>query len=428
MKNNFLIITILMLISASLNAQWDTITSFNQDIMDLKSFDGKLFIGGNFTKNENNTCYWSATYNGYVISKHTVMIGGSGIKSFDVFDNDLYAVGSMQHGYSAGVSKWDGSTWQDGGSTNYSHSAIYTDNNDLYVGSDDGVIRKKSVGGYFQSFYNFNGNGSVSSIIRYGNELIFAGAFDSINGVEIESIAKWDGTNWTPLGTGVSGSIKCMAVYNNELYVAGDFDIAGGISVKSIAKWDGSNWSKVGVGASTIGWSGIRDMTVFNGELYVVGDFSLIGGVATQDVAKWDGSQWSALNLNHDDSFVNCVEVYNNKLYVGTADFNKSHVFVYNGSGIGISENFANESSKFNIYPNPVIDDFNIEIESSNLDDINIEVIDLLGNILISENHQISKNANISVKCEHLAKGTYIVLIREKNSKSIIMHNKFVIN
>ena len=40
----------------------------------------------------------------------------------------------------------------DGGSTNYSHSLIYADGNDLYVGSDDGKIRKKTGSEAFNLF------------------------------------------------------------------------------------------------------------------------------------------------------------------------------------------------------------------------------------------------------------------------------------
>ncbi len=39
-----------------------------------------------------------------------------------------------------------------------------------------------------------------------------------------------------------------MAVYNVELYVTGGFDSAGGIAVNNIAKWNGSSWSAVGTG------------------------------------------------------------------------------------------------------------------------------------------------------------------------------------
>jgi hypothetical protein len=46
--------------------QWDTVANFNSYIMCLKSFNNKLFIGGDFTNSTNNTddCYWSAYFVG----------------------------------------------------------------------------------------------------------------------------------------------------------------------------------------------------------------------------------------------------------------------------------------------------------------------------------------------------------------------------
>jgi hypothetical protein len=41
-----------------------------------------------------------------------------------------------------------------------------------------------------------------------------------------------------------------LAIGNNddELYVGGQFTLAGGISANSIAKWDGTHWSSLGSG------------------------------------------------------------------------------------------------------------------------------------------------------------------------------------
>ncbi|MBK7573616.1 MAG: hypothetical protein IPI10_19220 [Bacteroidetes bacterium] len=39
-----------------------------------------------------------------------------------------------------------------------------------------------------------------------------------------------------------------MCVWNNALYIGGDFTIAGGVTVNRICKWDGTNFSSVGSG------------------------------------------------------------------------------------------------------------------------------------------------------------------------------------
>jgi len=410
--------------SAKLQAQWNEVTSFNQVIDDMITFDGKLFLGGNFTKNENSTCYWTGYYDGSTINRHTTMIGGSGINEFAVFDGELYGVGSMQHGFSIGVSKWTGSTWENGGSTNWSHSTIYADGNDLYVVSDDDIIRKKSVGGSFQSFYDFSGSGGVSSIIRYKDKLIFAGSFSLIGGVSANNIAEWDGTNWTPMGPGTGSGISCMVVYNDELYVAGGLSSAGGQGVNKIAKWDGTNWSDVGGGVTGTCWNGLRDMAVYNEELYVVGDYDEMGFVTTNNVAKWNGSSWAQVNINHDDSFVNCVEVYNNNLFVGTFDFDTSHLYIHTGA-LNVEEPIV--LSHFNMYPNPVVDELNINLSAKGAHNVRVAIMDVLGKTVVDGIYQINESSAISIDCSHLNSGSYIILFSEENSNATIKREKFIV-
>ena len=61
---------------------------------------------------------------------------------------------------------------------------------------------------------------------------------------------------WSALGDGVgfpssgSGRVHALAAYNGELYAAGYFVSAGGEEAYYIATWDGSTWSPVGSGVN----------------------------------------------------------------------------------------------------------------------------------------------------------------------------------
>ncbi|PCH94490.1 MAG: hypothetical protein COB85_05580 [Bacteroidetes bacterium] len=420
MKPNYLLVTILVLFSTDLKAQWDIITSFNNAIMDMKSHNGNLYIGGGFTKNDNSTCYWSAYYDGTSIMRHTNLIGGGGVRKLDEFDGDLYAVGDMLHGSVIGVSRWDGSTWVNGGGTNYSHSTLYSDGTELYVESDDGVVRKKSIGGSFQPYYDFAGNGGLGSIINYNNQLIFAGSFDTINGVPANNIAKWDGVNWTALGSGISSGTYSMAVFNSELYVAGDLSTAGGQNVNKIAKWNGATWSDVGGGVTGTSWNDLRDMVVFNGALYVVGDFTEMGNVTTHDVAKWDGNNWNSVNLAHTDAFANCVEVYANKLYVGTFDIDTSHVFVYTGSTTTLEE--TDEVVEFNVFPNPFSKSITIQVDDRSPIH-SFRIYDLGGKLVKTENGLSTEK--LIIDRSSLPNGTYFLELISENT--VLGRQKIVI-
>jgi hypothetical protein len=62
------------------------------------------------------------------------------------------------------------------------------------------------------------------------------------------ALPKWNGSNWTPLGSGVNSNVSALAVSGSDLYVGGSFTTAGGIAAKSIAKWNGSTWTALGSG------------------------------------------------------------------------------------------------------------------------------------------------------------------------------------
>jgi hypothetical protein len=84
----------------------------------------------------------------------------------------------------------------------------------------------------------------------------------------------------------------CQTVYNGELYVGGKFTTAGGVSASNIAKWNGTAWSALGsgiTGSNTGSNSQVTSMAVYNGELYVGGDFTTAGGVSANYIAKWNG-------------------------------------------------------------------------------------------------------------------------------------------
>ncbi|MBP6335166.1 MAG: T9SS type A sorting domain-containing protein, partial [Bacteroidia bacterium] len=135
----------------------------------------------------------------------------------------------------------------------------------------------------------------------------------------------WDGTSWSTVGSGFPyANVYALAIYNNELYAGGYFLMADGNPANHIAKWNGTIWESVGTGISTGAQDYIATLTVFNGNLYAGGDFTTAGGVAVKNVAKWNGSAWSTVGAGLGDgpiSFpperVYSLFVHNNELYAG---------------------------------------------------------------------------------------------------------------
>ncbi len=69
-----------------------------------------------------------------------------------------------------------------------------------------------------------------------------------------------------------------------NLYAGGGFTTAGGVTVNHIARWNGTAWSTLGSGVNTEAYKLMCDSS---GNLYVGGDLSTAGGVTVNNIAKW---------------------------------------------------------------------------------------------------------------------------------------------
>lgn len=185
-------------------------------------------------------------------------------------------------------------------------------------------------------------NCGVYALREFNGELYAGGTFTNISGSTFLNIAKWNGTSWSSLGSGISGGsssggVRKMIVYNNELYVMGIFTNAGGVSATNIAKWDGSSWSAVASIQGTV--QQIACAEVFNDELYIGGNFSGINNIPVNRLAKFDGTSWSDAGQGLQNcGYVTSMAVLRNELYgAGFFDFPESptgfqHVGKWNGN------------------------------------------------------------------------------------------------
>ena len=139
-----------------------------------------------------------------------------------------------------------------------------------------------------------------------GPALCAGGEFTTAGGTAVNQIAQWDGSSWAPLGSGVGGpdpSVLALTVFDDgggsALYAGGYFTSAGGVAANHVAKWDGSSWAALGSGLGGAAGSTVNVLTVFDDgggpALYAGGSFTTAGGVAANHIAKWDGSSWAAL-------------------------------------------------------------------------------------------------------------------------------------
>ena len=144
-----------------------------------------------------------------------------------------------------------------------------------------------------------------------GPAIYAGGSFTVASGAAGNSIAKFDGTSWSPLGSGLTGTtsvfasgVMCMMACNGSpgpgLYVGGYFTTAGATAVNGIARWNGTSWSALGSGVAGPSLTNVVQALALHDsgsglELYAAGGFTSAGGVAANRIARWNGTSWTAL-------------------------------------------------------------------------------------------------------------------------------------
>jgi hypothetical protein len=175
-------------------------------------------------------------------------------------------------------------------------------------------------------------NNWVYSIAISGSDVYFGGDFTQAGGISANYIAKWDGSSWSALGSGVDNSVVAIAISGIDVYIVGYFTQAGGVSSSRIAKWNGSSWSALGSGLN----NHVRTIAISGSDVYVGGGFTQAGGISANYIAKWNGSSWSALgsgvNYNVAAIGISGSDVYVGGLFTQAGGISANYIAKWNGS------------------------------------------------------------------------------------------------
>jgi hypothetical protein len=301
----------------------------NDQVLALAVFDdgngAALYAGGEFTTAGGLPANRIAKWDG--ASWSPVGTGGmnKAVNVLAVFGGALHAGGEFAtaDGVSArGIARWNGTSWSGLGSGNQLSQGSFVMAMTVF---DDGSGEALYAGGFIPSaggspvnqIAKWNGtswsalgtgmNGHVRALAAFddgsGLALHAGGAFTSAGGVPAKYVAKWNGATWSPLGSGMNGinpPVDALTVFDDghgpALYAGGSFDFAGGVIAQGIAKWNGSSWSALGSG---YGGPNVNAMIGFDDgsgpALYAAGYYAYAGGVLSNSIAKWNGSNWSSL-------------------------------------------------------------------------------------------------------------------------------------
>jgi len=244
------------------------------------------------------TPFCTGTTNGFVVD-------------FANYRDDIYATGffSTICGKNTGyVAKWNGTQWEKAalGGIDEGHALAVIDDA-LYIatyefGADSNYVIRwngttlSTLGTVYHTNPNPN-RSSIYDIVDYGGEVVISGEFNRVAGQNISGIARWNGTQWKPLGTGLSGSLPGtpatmyphqLLYFEGSLIVCGNFLKAGDLTVNGIARWDGLEWHMMGAGFN----NSVYGVGIFDGQLYAGGAFTASGGTALGRIARWNGTAW----------------------------------------------------------------------------------------------------------------------------------------
>ncbi len=235
----------------------------------LAGTDGTIVIGGDFTtigmETVNHVARWDGqkwVAMGSGLSKITVRalaeLAGGGI----VASGDLYQPGVFDT--PRGIARWDGASWQ----------------------SMNGGVRSADL------------DLSVSSLLSLPDgTLLAAGNFKTLgdDARAGSSLAAWSlAAGWSETARGMDGLVYAIArTPDGDFVVGGAFYGAGDATTsRNIARWDGSRFSPLGSGVSSV----VRHIEILpDASLVVLGSAVRPDGTVISGALRWDGTSWNLM-------------------------------------------------------------------------------------------------------------------------------------
>lgn len=308
-------------IATRTRGQWSGPGSIDDGIVFATAYhEGTLYMGGSFTTVDGDgDMSYIVKYNDADGFTQLGTGANGNVKALLVTpDGDLYAGGAFTvMGGVANtnrVARWDDTVWNPlGTGCNGDVEALaYSASEDaVYIGGAfttlDGDARPRIARWDIQSDSN---GAAVSSgadnnivydiAIAPDGDVYIAGTFTSASSVSNTlKIARYDGTIFNALSTGITGSVFALEVNRNgHVFIGGSFTVAGGVTVSNITEWNGTSFLDMNGGLATTTYSlySLNDTTLVIGK-----SASYTGGAPTVSqsaLAYWNESTFYMSDFN----------------------------------------------------------------------------------------------------------------------------------
>jgi len=300
-----------------------------------------LYIGGYFSSVNQYTTHGVVKFDG--VNFDTLQSGMdddypgtyySQVRNMVMYKNKLYVFGIFNragHTYSPKMAVWNGSNWEAqiaAGAPDFA----FMDNDEMYVWGFDSINGMKVTG-----LARFDGTTwydvptphtpghTADYVVKFQGKLYKSGQVTPAS--SDANLSYSDGINWIPW-VGISGdankAVFGMKVIDTLLFVYGRFNSIAGTNCKGFAAYNGTHWFGFGQGLSTGGgWETVQNIQKINGDLYVTGLFDKIEGIGNSDfsknqstnVAKFDWGKWCIISPPVNNTVLGIVH-YKNDLYM----------------------------------------------------------------------------------------------------------------
>jgi hypothetical protein len=261
-------------------ANWSALgTGIDHGVMALATDGTNLYVGGSFTNvggivstnvvRWDGERWWSMAGG---VSGNDLGLGSLGlfgiVEAIAVGPGGVYVAGDIT---SAGgiklnnIARWDGTKWfavREGLPTRIRALAIA--GSQVHAGADPfkqgdlAVYVSRWDGAQWQAILTgpWPGAGGAVTLLALGRDVYLGGGLVFPGGFPIPGVAKWDGSQWWPLGSALSaGAVRTLASTGAELFVGGYFASVGGKPATNIALWHLSHALEINGGTDQVSLS-----------------------------------------------------------------------------------------------------------------------------------------------------------------------------
>ncbi len=227
---------------------WQPIGSgFNGPVRDLIVYQGELYACGQFLYSDTNYVGCFVKWNGFKWEQVSQLVGYA--HTFTLYNGQLIIGGAFSGQINPNFNNivaWDGNV-SDTSYSGFNNTVITLKSleDTLYaVGQFTATSFNQS--NYLSVFYNHSwhsigaptgGSNWITDVIKFNNELYVCGYF-----LNPPDICKYNGSGFDSVAD-VQGFISNLTLYNGALYAGGYFSQLNGININSIAKYSNSGSS-----------------------------------------------------------------------------------------------------------------------------------------------------------------------------------------